>query len=190
MDIFYTPSNEFQYALNNPFGAVDLSGLFRSYEFLRQWVPGQIAWDNFLTQIEGGNYLASVPYGSEFALEVLTAGLFGGIGAGAPEVVTTNGAAGGACQSVDELLANSTLTDETSRVLNYLRNGGGGFSKANAEFDSIFGDSPIKSYPGDVRSVPYGPGSASVRPSSSPSSGGARTIEINQPGQPKIKVRY
>ncbi|MGE3622548.1 MAG: RHS repeat-associated core domain-containing protein [Bdellovibrionales bacterium] len=92
------------------------------------------------------------------------------------------------CESVDELLSNSTLTSSTNRLQNYTRNNAGGFSQANTDFDSIIGNANFQNYPGNIRGATLPDGTTiSVRPSSS---NGAPTIQINRPDQPPIKVRY
>lgn len=86
---------------------------------------------------------------------------------------------------IDDYVAN-TKPGKTSKTAQ--RSKPGGLNQANNDFDELAGSNPVKTYPNGTRSTQLPDGTTiSVRPNSTY---GSPTLQINQPGQPTIKVRY
>lgn len=87
---------------------------------------------------------------------------------------------------MDDLLSGSQFIKSSRTLTQYER--GGGFPRANADFDRLVQGVEVTDRGSGVRTATLSNGTkVNVRPDSS---GGFPTLEVSTPGNPNLKVRY
>ena len=141
---------------------------------------GQWNWVDFGTTVAIGAGIGAVTAG----VGGMVASRFGKAGEDAADDVA--GEAGDLAQKpLDKLLEGAVLT-KSGKTVQYQKTGG--FDQANSDFDVVTADSTVKYQGNGIRSAELtSGGSISVRPQST---GGSPTVQLNQPGQKPVKIRY